>query len=689
MNKQILRRIIFVGLFLVPFVPFLVSGSLFFPFITTKAFAWRMIVEIIFASWLILAFLDTQYRPKRSFILYSIFGFLAVIGFADLLGMAPVKSFWSNFERMEGYITLLHLGAFFLVISSVFKEIDWKRWWNTSLVASFLMIIYCLFQLSGNLAINQGGVRVDGTFGNAIYLAVYMLFHIFVALFYMLREWKNSALRWTYGLLIILQATIIYFTATRGTIIGLIGGLLVTALINTRNSESRPVRNASIAAILGTVLVVGSFFVFKDAEFMKESPVLSRFSSLNIEELKTQGRYFVWPMALEGFKERPLLGWGQENFSYVFQKHYNPEMFRLEPWFDRAHNIFLDWMVSGGLLGLIAYLSLYVALIILIWRPKRDSKNEENFTRTEKSVLTGLVAAYFFHNLFVFDHLMSYVLFFSLLGYVHYRRGGESLWQTEIGSVPVRMAVVPVAIIFLAIPFYFANIKPLSTNTTLINALKSIQTPGGALVATEYLEKAYNTSRLGRPEVVEQIAQNSVAILSTDLTAAKKDEFFNFAGQAITAQIAELEGDARYQILAGSFLSSVGLFDEALLMLEEAKKSIPGKQQVYFEIGAVYINQGEYEKAKAVFGEAYNLAPEFSEAKAIYLIGAIYAKDATVENKVLAELTETELVFDDRILSAYYTNGRLDAVRTILNERIRLDPENAGTYENYISELAI
>src|SRR3989344_4900162 len=194
MNKQILRVVVFVGLFAIPFIPFLVSSSFFFPFITTKAFTWRIIIEIIFAAWVLLALLDASYRPKRSIIFYSIFGFLAIIGLADLFGVAPVKSFWSNFERMEGFITLLHSGMFFLVISSVFKEIDWKRWWNVSLVASFLMVLYSVLQIIGLKTINQGGVRVDGTLGNAIYLAVYMLFHIFIAFLFMWREWKNVAL---------------------------------------------------------------------------------------------------------------------------------------------------------------------------------------------------------------------------------------------------------------------------------------------------------------------------------------------------------------------------------------------------------------------------------------------------------------------------------------------------------------
>ena len=144
MNKQILRSTVFVGLFLVPFIPFLVSSAFFFPFITTKVFVWRAIVEVVFAAWLILALWDPAYRPKRSIIFYSVFAFLAVIGLADLFGVDRLMSFWSNFERMEGFITLLHLGMFFIVISSVFREIDWKRWWNVSLAASFLMVLYSI-----------------------------------------------------------------------------------------------------------------------------------------------------------------------------------------------------------------------------------------------------------------------------------------------------------------------------------------------------------------------------------------------------------------------------------------------------------------------------------------------------------------------------------------------------------------
>ena len=51
--NTILRRIIIGSIFLVPFIPLIVAPSMFFPFITGKNFAFRILVEIMFAFWLI------------------------------------------------------------------------------------------------------------------------------------------------------------------------------------------------------------------------------------------------------------------------------------------------------------------------------------------------------------------------------------------------------------------------------------------------------------------------------------------------------------------------------------------------------------------------------------------------------------------------------------------------------------
>ena len=593
-NKDILKPIIFAGLFAVPFVPFLVSSSLFFPFITTKAFAWRIIIEIVFAAWLLLAAVEPAYRPKKSPILYAVLGFIILIGISDLLGVSPERSFWSNFERMEGFLSLLHLGAFFIVIGSVFKEADWKKWWNTNLVASVLMSFHVLFQVFGVLKLSQGGMRAEGTLGNPIYLAVYVLFHIFIALFFLVREWKRSnGLRYFYIGLIILETYILYQTATRGAILGFVGGVFILALLNWR-------KKIAMGAIIGVLALVAGFFLVKDSSFVNDSPVLSRFGSLSFEEIKTQGRYFVWPLALEGFKENPILGWGQENFQQVFQKYYQPEMYNLEPWFDRAHNIFLDWLVVGGIVGLLAYLSLYVALIYLLYKDK-------SLLYLEKTIIFALVLAYFFHNFFVFDHLISYILFFSLLAFIHSRAEASPVWDSAISYRAgfILYALVPVALIS---SLYLINSKPIKANVSIVEAFHALGNGETVLAGNEF-RQAYQSGSLGRQEVLEQMVVRSMQILSAPTAIEARNEFYRFAKDASIETADNFPNDARTQLVTGAFLVSTGSLEQGIERLEAAKSLAPNKQQMYLELANAYVLNGDKDKAIAILNELGIISP--------------------------------------------------------------------------------
>ncbi|MDB5266928.1 MAG: hypothetical protein JWN89_743 [Parcubacteria group bacterium] len=673
--QKYLKNIIYIGLFLVPFVPFLVSGNFFFPFITTKAFAWRIIVEVVFAAWVLLALVAPEYRPKRSLILYALLAFIAIIGVADLFGVAPLKSFWSNYERMEGFITLLHLGAFFLIIGSFFKEKEWNWWWNANLIASFIMVLYCFSQLLGITAIHQGGVRVDGTLGNAAYLAVYLLFNIFIAFIYAVRAKGNTALRYIYSILVFLELVVLYYTATRGAILGVIGGFLLIALLNIRNKESATIRKWSIGTIVGIVVLLGGFYLVRTASFVTNSPVLSRFSSINAAEIKTEGRSFVWPMALQGIQEKPLLGWGQDNFNYIFNEHYDPKMYRLEPWFDRAHNIFLDWGVAGGLLGLLAYLSLYAVFLYGVWKKARD------LSYIDKSILTGLLAAYFFHNLFVFDHLVSYIMFISILAFAHtHTARGVRPEQKGVSEESAMTFALPLVIIAAGCILYVWNIRPMMANATLIQALQDSQGDNGAIANSLADFKSAYSTRLGRPETVEWITSSAESVLQSGLSTEEKNAYFTFAKQAVEDQAAEFSGDARYQIIAGIFFLKTGFSDEALKYLTRAKQLIPGKQVVYFEIGEVLLGKKDYAGALGAFKQAYEMAPEYGEAKRLYLIGAIYAGDNKLANELSGGIPEKDLTSDDRIAGALLNTNRLAELVAFLRKKVEYYPNDPQAY---------
>ena len=113
--KSVLLWIIKGGLFIVPFIPLYVSKVLFFPYITGKAFVFRIIVEIVFAAWALLAIFYKEYRPKKTPLLIALSIFIAVVTLANIFGVNPSFSFCSNYERMEGLVAYLHLFEYFLV----------------------------------------------------------------------------------------------------------------------------------------------------------------------------------------------------------------------------------------------------------------------------------------------------------------------------------------------------------------------------------------------------------------------------------------------------------------------------------------------------------------------------------------------------------------------------------------------
>src|SRR3989344_2426365 len=155
--EKTLRGIVLAGVFALPFVCLVVSTSLFFPYITGKNFAFRVIVEILTAAWLALALVNPAYRPRRSWVLGALSIFVILIAISDAQGVNAFKSFWSNFERMDGFVTIAHLLLYTVVAASVLHtERLWRWLWWTTLGVSVFLSIYGLLQVAGIAAIGQG-----------------------------------------------------------------------------------------------------------------------------------------------------------------------------------------------------------------------------------------------------------------------------------------------------------------------------------------------------------------------------------------------------------------------------------------------------------------------------------------------------------------------------------------------------
>lgn len=679
-SRKVLDVSIVVGILAILFIPFVVSDSMLFPFITGKAFLFRILVELLSGVWLIALLRDSSMRPRLTWITGAILLFVTIIAIADISGLNPYKSFWSNYERMEGLITILHLVAYFLIVGSVMKtRVRWHVFFNTSIVASVIMSFYVLLQLAGKITINQGGVRVDGTFGNATYLGIYMLFNVFITLLVLFRSYRqdNKIPKWFlisgYGVAILFQLISIYHTATRGVILGLIGGLILLALFVLFFERQQKVLRRTAGGLLICLLVLGGvFFAIRDTQFVKKSQTLSRFASLSVSEINNQGRRYIWPMAISGFKERPILGWGQESFNYVFGKYYDSRMYGQEPWFDRAHNVVLDWLIAGGLLGLLSYLAIFGAFVLIVWKSR-------GLSTVDKAVLLGLVAAYFFQNLFVFDNLMSYVYFFSILAFVHTEKIREDNKPPKSYALidknnNLRIGVSIAIVACVVVAMYCFNVKAIRASQKLIDALQTGQTnPTSALLDWN---KVFAYDSFGSSEAREQMVNQVRQIMTLPADDPAKQAYITLARTQLETQIAQTPQDVRYYLFMGILLNRVNDPKGALTYLEKANVLSPKKQSILFEIGFAYLNMGDYKSSLESFKRAYDLAPDFVEAKILYAVAALYAKNTMLANDLLGSLDESVVAADNRIMAAYVDAGRLDLAVKLIERRVSIWPND-------------
>lgn len=687
MLQNFLKYIVYAGIFLVPAVVFNVSESMFFPFITGKNFIFRILVEIMLGAWLLLAVYKVEYRPRMSLIL-GVFGALLVSMFiSDSLSPSPLKSFMSNFERMDGYVTLTHTFFYFIIVGTMMTtEKLWNRLFFTSLIFAQMLSVYGVMQALGEVGVSQGSSwRIDGTLGNSTYMAVYMLFNIGIAALLFVRSSENWVKIYT-GISAIIFAGLLLQTGTRGAALGLIIGtglgLLYVAL---KGAEYPRLRKISAGLLVSGVLLVLAFVVNKDSSFVQNTPQLERLTHISISEGGL--RFNIWGVAWEGIKERPLLGWGHESFNYTFNTHYVPELYQAEEWYDRVHNIVLDWLISGGFVGATLYFGLLAvtAFYLVVYPHMRRYKHHSSHLQfAERAILFALLVAYSVHNFFVFDNVVSFIYFAILLGYIHFRVGGAHIVSVaEASTESWKNIWVPSVAVFTIIVIYMLNAPGIATAKGLLVTLRMQNVQERTLSFEEVLSKKSFGTQEAREQLFQFVGQ---AVNVEGVTQEDRTRLLDLAQKNIDAQDEEKPNDARLHVIAGGMYRQAGLPAQALEHYERAIELSPRKISILHEQALTYLMLGNTAAGLESFKRAYELLPSRSRTRMLYAYGAVYAG----ERELYAEIMNTEAIIQeasqqDFLFQPLYEKGWWNELEKLYILRIEAAPKNFEMRKNLAS----
>jgi tetratricopeptide (TPR) repeat protein len=641
MNQKILINLAKAGIFAALLTPFMVDMDLYFPFVASKGLWFMACAQLAFFSWLILAWHWKNYRPdfKNPVIAAALF-FLAVMSASAVFGADFSNSFWSTFERMGGVLMFCHLTAFLLAAVSVLNDRDWIMVFFASIGAAAIVGLRALFDQSS-------AARGGGFLGNDSFLGTYLLFNVFIAL-YLFWSQKNSGKRLEAKLAAAAFCLLAFCLLFQGTQLwaGVVSGNFTfpeNILKDIFNSGARAAKisflggmvflgilrlavcKRAAARIAGIVILCAMIFGAAAGIFLAIIPKTAVYEKMvdNFSQGTVYGRVMVWETAWKGFLERPLLGWGPENFYLVFARHYNPCLGSSECggaiWYDRAHNIVMDVLVETGLIGMAGYVLIFAAALFVLWKAYFAAKLEF----PAAGIFTALLAAYFVQNLTVFDMPASYLMFFLCLGFIaHIHRSGQSEKKVCRCSSDLRF-VAPVLIAGI-ICFCVFVLAPLSSAA---GAIKASREPFLSPQKLDLYRAALDASPMGNDQLRLFFARQWQEVASNQENASKfgsekMEEHFAFFTEMMEKSVGDSSFDFRARLELGRLYWQWGAFDRtkiaaAAAMFEQARKLSPRNQQTYWELAQIKIYEKDIAAAKDLARRALELYPANAQAQEI------------------------------------------------------------------------
>jgi len=119
--------------------------------------------------------------------------------------------------------------------------------------------------------------------------------------------------------------------------------------------------------------------------------------------------------------------------------------------------------------------------------------------------------------------------------------------------------------------------------------------------------------------------------------------------------------------LLGSFYSVTNRPVQGFALLKQASALSPNKQQILIELASAYVRSEDAPMAMATAKQAYELAPEYPEARKIYaIISFLVGQDKLGQELIKPIKDQPEYYQDNRFINVYRELGRNDLLQEIV-----------------------
>jgi tetratricopeptide (TPR) repeat protein len=620
----------------------------------------ELVVLMVAAHFLVLAWAPQPPSLRRWLRRPLVRPVLLVAGaafFSTFSSLDPLLSLRGTLFRQQGLYFLLCFVLWALLVAAHLRTPPQRRRLLTTIAVTGTLVALTPFAEALYWHKNPLTWRPGGSLGNPIFLGAYLIMVLPFTLARLISDFRtnNSQVtirrRLTWSVALALQLFALAITQSRGPWVGALVGVALFATLLLWSKHRRLVVAVAVAVCLFIgALLVGLNFGLAPASRLSQLPYVQRVvlpQGLSTGTVRVRivlweagaGIVTTWPEI--GLKPdrlhavRPLLGYGPDTASAVYNSVYPPELAHIEDpdalW-DRIHNETLDLLTMQGWLGVAAYLVLGVACARQGWKLWRAAR-----TTAERAWIAAPLAALAAHVVEV--QFAFSVTATAMMGWLCVA------WLAAPSPSPGACGASP----SLSRSAGEGGGRGVGEGLrwriyALIGALLlvfvAIRLEGGAIWADTLVGRARALDQAGQWGKSIELYDRALALVPWQAAyhQFRGEAFYNLAralpeGEtALRTQLLEaadrsLARARRLEPLELELYSNAGVLhaywsdtvdpahlETAVAFYEQAFRLAPTRAELRTDLGHVYHNHGLYEEALAQYRAALEIDPQFATA---------------------------------------------------------------------------
>jgi len=540
-------------------------------------------------------------------------------------------SIFGYYSRLNGgLLSLISYIVLFLILNVYIDRKFFQKIINFSLLSAFLVSAFAIaehFGIDKNWWVQDVQSRVFSTFGQPNWLAAYLCIIIPFSVYKFLdsKIFNNK-------ILFLFLTSIFYisllFTKSKSGIIACLISLAIYFVINFfQNKSSRK------SLILATsLIIIFSLLInnpLKDQIFPPKqisTPTINNQQSKILITSSGNIRKIVWKGAIDLWKKFPIFGTGPETFAFSYYWTRPAEHNLTSEWdflYNKAHNEYLNYLATTGILGFITYLSLITAVLFILI--KRILKNKHPILDT--TLLSSFISI-LITNFAGFSVVVVSLFFFLIPTFINIPNEIEIKPDTKLKVK--QYILLPIIIVFTfiflknTISFYLADIMyarsstyedkndyqyalsliQLSTNLNpsepiYLDKLSDIL----AKLAVSTKDQQYIDQSISASDKAVKISPANISfwkqraqnyLYFSTINSTYYQESINSLLKA--SKLAPTDAKIFYTI--GQFLETASLTDQSIPYYQQAITLKSNYDYAYFALGQIYLAKKEYKLAK-------------------------------------------------------------------------------------------